>query len=61
MLYYLEAHMKKKFLKLAKRQAKQTPKTIGRIVHYLRCVVDFKSCLNAKYFLWSLHFKAEVF
>ena len=32
MLYYLEAHMKKKFLKLAKKQAKHSPKTIGRIV-----------------------------
>ena len=34
MLYYLEAHMKKKFLKLAKKQAKHSPKTIGRIVWY---------------------------
>ena len=37
MLQYPDAHMKKKFLKLAKRQAKQTPKTIGRIVE---CIQD---------------------
>ena len=28
-------HLKKKFLKLVKRHAKQTPKTIGRIVNCL--------------------------
>ena len=41
MLYYLEAHMKKKFLKLAKKQAKHSPKTIGRIVRRQLQNTDF--------------------
>ena len=34
LLHVPMAHLKKKFLKLVKRQAKQTPKTIGRIVFW---------------------------
>ena len=43
-LHNTEVHMKKDFLKLVKRHAKQTPKTIGRIVWSAqKCPFDKKS------------------